>query len=443
VKRPVWVVHVLVVGLALHNFVMAELWDAGVRGIALDVVSAWKEALLAFALVAVIRTRRGLPFKATWTDWLALAYAVLVVVYALVPQGWLGGGASANGVLLGARHDLLPVAAYFLGRGLGLTRDELRRIGVTVVATAAGVAAVGLVDVYAVPLSWWRHSGAPGWYREQLGLRYRGLSGLPENFVYNTGNEQPLRRLVSTFLSPLATSYVLVVALLFLAAARRPERPSNRLLLVWFGAAGVIFAGVLWTHSRSSLLALAAGLVALAWVRRRERPSNSLLLAGLAVGVVAAGALFVAVYPHIGPHTRFTGAELRIQRAHARTSGPATSGAGDASTESHWRNLRAGVETVVRHPQGYGLGNAGVTAKRTHVDIVAGESTYTELGVETGLLGALVFLAWSLALVRRVLPAAPWIGASLVAVLLLALQTDVIGVPWLAYVLWILAGDRA
>jgi len=31
---------VFVVGLALHNFVMAELWDAGVRGTALDVVSA-------------------------------------------------------------------------------------------------------------------------------------------------------------------------------------------------------------------------------------------------------------------------------------------------------------------------------------------------------------------------------------------------------------------
>ena len=33
-----------------------------------------------------------------------------------------------------------------------------------------------------------------------------------------------------------------------------------------------------------------------------------------------------------------------------------------------------------------------------------------------------------------------WIGASLVAVLALGLQTDVLGVPWLAYVLWALAG---
>ena len=52
VKRPVWILHVFVVGLALHNFAMAELYAAGVRGTALDVVSAWKEVLLALGLAA-------------------------------------------------------------------------------------------------------------------------------------------------------------------------------------------------------------------------------------------------------------------------------------------------------------------------------------------------------------------------------------------------------
>jgi hypothetical protein len=58
VRRPVWALHVLVVGLALHNIVMAELWDAGVRGTALDVVSAWKEVLLAVALVLAVWAQR-------------------------------------------------------------------------------------------------------------------------------------------------------------------------------------------------------------------------------------------------------------------------------------------------------------------------------------------------------------------------------------------------
>ena len=110
---------------------MAELWDAGVRDFALDVVSAWKEVLLALALGAIVWRRRGIPFKATSTDWLALAYTAFVLLYALIPQDWLGGDASARGVLYGLRHDLTPVAAYFLGRGITLVapRPRAARLG--------------------------------------------------------------------------------------------------------------------------------------------------------------------------------------------------------------------------------------------------------------------------------------------------------------------------
>ena len=62
-RIPVVALAVLCVGLALHNLAMAELWDAGVRGGALDLVAAWKEALLAVAIavaagIAVLRAPR-------------------------------------------------------------------------------------------------------------------------------------------------------------------------------------------------------------------------------------------------------------------------------------------------------------------------------------------------------------------------------------------------
>ncbi len=305
-RRPVWVLHVFVVGLALHNLAMAELWKAGVRGASLTVVAAWKEALLAAALVGVIAARRRLPVERLAVDWLALAYGALIVLYALIPQSALGGGATHKGVLYGLRHDLVPVGAYFLGRGLELTEREVRRLGQTIVATAAGVAAFGLVDVYAIPLSWWRRSGAAGWFEHQLGFAYQGLSGLPENFVYNTGNERPLRRLVSTFLSPLATSYLLVVALIFCAAWWARRRPRGISLLVWCGAVALLLAGLLWTHSRSSYLALALGLGLYALAVRARRRSDRLELAAAAAALLAAAALFVHVYPQIGPTTTFT-----------------------------------------------------------------------------------------------------------------------------------------
>jgi hypothetical protein len=427
-RRPVWALHVLIVGLALHNLVMALLWRAGLRGTALTVVAAWKDVLLVGALALVIAARRGLPFKASASDWLALAFGALVVLYGVLPQSWLGGGATHKGVLYGARHDLLPVGAYFLGRGLDLTEEERGRLCRTMLAVAAGVAVYGLLDVYLVPLSWWR--GAAGWFDVQLGLTSKGLSGLPGNFVYNAGNGVVFRRLTSAFLSPLATSYLLVVALFFIPIRRRWGPPLALLL----------FAALLWTHTRSALLALVFGLLVLAVVRRRPLP------VALAVAVAIVGVAFVKGYDHFGPRTHFTPSELviqqRIAKKHPNASNDATS-ANESSTREHLASLRDGARTVIHHPWGFGLGNAGVTAVRTDVPVKAGESTYTELGVETGLIGALVFVAWSLALLRRLLIRRPWLGAAFAAVLFLGLQTDVIGVPWIAVVVWALAGDSA
>jgi hypothetical protein len=425
-RRPVWALHVLIVGLALHNLVMASLWRAGVRGTALTIVSAWKDVLLVAALALMVYARRGLPFKSAAADWLALTFGALIVLYGVLPQSLLGGGATHKGVLYGARHDLLPVGAYFLGRGLDLTDEERAGVCRTVLATAALVAVVGLIDVYAVPLSWWRQSA--GWFRDQLGLQYRGLSGLPENFVYNAGNGVVFRRLTSTFLSPLATSYLLVVALFFIPLRRR----WGQVLAL------TLFAALLFTHTRSALLALVVGLLVLAVARRTARPAL------YAFAVLVVGVAFVKSYDHLAPRTHFSPSELRAQEAIARQRPSAShdpTSANESSTSEHLASLRDGARTVLHHPWGFGLGNSGVTAARTHVTVLAGESTYTELGVEAGLLGALVFIAWSLALFRAAVLRRPWLGAAFAAVLVLGLQTDVIGVPWIAVAVWALAAD--
>jgi hypothetical protein len=297
---------VLVVGLALHNVAMSLLWEAGVRDTALDVVAAWKDAFLVVAVLVALGVAGAVP-RLLWADRLALAYGAVVVVYWLVPQSWLGGEATGRGELYALRHHLLPLGAYLLGRLLVLDRAWWRRLSVALVGVAGGLALWGLGDVYLVPLQWWRDSGAPGWFREQLGITYQCLSSLPENWILNTDEESPVRRLVSTFLSPLATSYALVVVLLLLVCAKRRR---------WTLAASVVaYVGLLWTDTRAALLALVVGL-----------------------------------------------------------------------------------------------------------------------------LGALAFVAWNLALLRDLWRRSAWLAASLAAVLALALQTDVIGVHWLAVVVWGLCG---
>jgi hypothetical protein len=408
---------------------MAQLWDLGVRGTTLDAVAAWKEGLLLIALVVVAWKVRRLPAVRA-ADVLAATYAIVIVVYWFLPQGWLDGEATTRGELLALRHHLFPVAAYALGRLTALAWAERSRIGGLIALAAIVVAVVGFIDLAFISLQAWRESGVPGWYREQLGLDYEGLSGLPENWVYNTGDEDnPIRRLVSTFLSPLASAYLFVIALIYVVS--RPFRWYWGLLALLF------YPALLYTHTRAAFAALAVGLVVLALAQRRIAPAL------LALASVAAGALFLVAYPSIGPSTSYTPEELEWLRENA-ASDPGASGdpfaGNEASTDSHLRNLRDGIRVVIEHPQGYGLGNAGVVAKRTGVEIRAGESTYIELGVDAGVVGAAAFVLWSLALLVGLWRKEAWLAAAFAAVLFLGLQTDVIGVHWIAFTVWAAAG---
>jgi hypothetical protein len=433
-RRPVAALYLWIVGLAVHNAVMAALYGAGIRGSALTAIQAWKEILLAvaFARVVVDAVRaRGLPYRPGWVDALAVAFGGLVCLYAVLPQSALDGSADRHAIGLALKHDLVPVAAFLLGRCLVAGRRELVRLCWTVLGVAAGVAVVGLLDDYVISIGWWRNSAAVDYFHKQLGYDYNGTGGLPENFIYNTGSEDRfLRRLVSLFLSPLASAYLLVVALLLAAALRRRVR-----LLA--GIAVVATAGLLFTFSRSSLLALAAGLVVLAFARRRWWP------AAAAVATIAVSIAWVHLFPSVAPTGHWTKEDLVQQRAQAKLHpGDPHSplSAGEPSIHNHLTSLRDGASTVIHHPQGFGLGNAGQSASRTETPIKAGESNYTELGVETGLLGALLWIGWNLAIFGSLLRREAGLAAAFGAALVLGVQTDVIGDPWMAYVLWGLAG---
>ena len=120
--------------------------------------------------------------------------------------------------------------------------------------------------------------------------------------------------------------------------------------------------------------------------------------------VLAAGVGYAFAFTSVAPETHFFPEDLPYQEEQARKHGGLPGGGslalnpGEPSLRSHWQSLRDGIETVFEHPQGYGLGNAGAIAVRFGVPLRAGESNYTETGVEAGLVGALLLIAWSLAL---------------------------------------------
>ena len=346
-RRPVWALYVLIVGLAVHNLVMSQLWRAGVRGGALSAIAGWKDVLLLVALGLVVWRRRGLPFDRSYVvDWLALAFGAFVVVYAVLPQSLARRRRDAQGRALrgaprpAARRGVLPRPR---------PRPDVGGAPARLPRASWPRPRASRPSGCSTSFSCRSRGGATrrGGSGISSGLTYSGLSGLPENFVYNEGGGVVFRRLTSTFLSPLATAYLLVVALLFVPLRGRRWGWPLALLL---------FAALLWTHTRAALLALLLALLVLAVLRRR------LFFVGLAVAVAAISFVFVQAYDHIGPRTHFTTSELAYQERHAHEtpvkSNDATS-ANEASTSEHLSSFRAGARTALHHPWGFGLGNAG------------------------------------------------------------------------------------
>jgi hypothetical protein len=447
-RRPLYALYAFLVGLAFHNAAFMGLWLAGAEGWQLTVLQAWKEILLGTALLSVLVARR-LPRRLVPLDFAALALALVAAVYLFVPAD-----TTIEGRLYGLRSILLPLAAYALGRCLVLGSREWRRVAAVGVGAAAAVAVVGLAENYALTIGDWRAWGAKGYYSEQLDFpAFHGPAGLPDNWALNL-SDGVFRRLISTYLSPLGTAYMLAVALI-VAVVELP-RVRGRALLGLGAATLVLLAAFLLAFSRAAALALVGALVVLAlahWSRWA--------LAGAAV-VLAASVVTAAWFTSIAPETRFFPEDKAYQERRAREEGPlppgspldTTSGFSDSSSREHLAELRRSFENLVDRPQGHGLGTSGQIAQRFgDGDFAAGESLYLTVGVETGVAGLLALLALVGATLltlfraaRRRAGSALGVAAAVLvaaqaAVFAIGLQTEVWGIPWLVYVLWLLTGS--
>ena len=255
-----------------------------------------------------------LPVQSGLVDVLRRIFAGLVLLYASSRRAPSAAAQTAARSCTALRHDLVPVVAFLIGRSLGITAERIRSVLWTLLGVAAAVAGFGLVEEYTTSVGWWHRSGAVGYFRHQLGFDYHGPGGMPENFAFNTGHNHLFRRLISTFISPLGAAYMFVVALL--------AAPMRRLAIP---IAVLVFAGLLFTISRSALTGLVAGLIVLALARREWWP--------LAVVVIVAGAGigFDRAYQHVAPTTHFLPAELKSRRR-TRASIPARRQSSSTST---------------------------------------------------------------------------------------------------------------
>ena len=343
-RRPVWVLYVLSWG---WRSTTSSCRSFGVRVCA---ATSCRRSPRGRTSCCSSRSRRLVgparpPSRTYAVDWLALAFAGFVVVYAVLPQSWLGGARRTRACSTRPGTSCCRSGAYFLGRGLDLTSEERGPLprGARSRRLRRGLRPRGRLPRAALVVA----RPVAGLVLRPARADYAGCAASPRTSSTTRGGERRLpaaRRRRSSH--RWRRAYLLGVAMLFVAAARPPLGLAAR--------SPALCGAPVDAHARGAARARARA------ARPRRGAAQRRSSAALAVAVAVVAFVFVQAYDHIGPRTHFTKSEL-VYQEQQRTS------AGRATTRRVRTRRRPGAPvelpgrraTVAAHPQGFGLGNSG------------------------------------------------------------------------------------
>lgn len=411
-KAPFRALAVLVVGMAFHNITLMFLIRLDTPAPLIRMVQFWKEGILLLLIVVVVRlgwqaVRSGKLPKLSWLDWTMLAFAALACIYLVLPPGIFTIDNTLGQRVVGFRMVILMPLLYAFGRIFWKpSRADLVWTCKALLGSIVAVSLFGLWELWFVPTGDWIDWGVKG-FTSWLGYNYGGPGGLPENFFQATETGLGLRRMVSTYISPLGLAYtglLLVPVCAVLVSIKQAERELPGWLR--WSALVLLVTGILFSVTRGALFVMVLQFALLALLFRTKR------MFALSGTVVIAVAFVLIEYVNIGPLVTFkldivrppagkalieyvttaativttaitTGASSDAgerPQGSAAASPTARSGAGknqepedstrsaelvermisreDPSTRGHIAALRAGANYVMQHPFGTGLGSS-------------------------------------------------------------------------------------
>lgn len=368
--------------MAFHSFLLMMLLRLGTPTLLLRAFQGWKEVLLvaltAIALLRLLRARRDKTLGSVIaTDWIAIGLAIVSIVYFLVPSSILHSDANVAQRLVGFRIIFLIPLLYLLGRTLTAENDHQRLTVVWLSLGAAGaVAAFGIFEVFVVPTRTWLDWGV-NLYSNFLGFTYNGPGGLPPNFFLTLADGTLVRRMVSTYISPLGVAYTAIV--LFPMAVAVMDRRVPQKVARWIAIlTALLILSVALSITRLALLCLIGEAVVLWWILRRA------WIAGLIPVLILAAV--AALYPY----TSIAPAVDRNLNAVPRAGLVWAISGNDSSAHEHYGYLLSDLKVDLQHPLGLGTGASTIRYGKL---VGTGESAVLGMFGDLGLLGGTLYLA--------------------------------------------------
>ncbi len=341
-----------------------------------SIFQGWKEMLL-LVLVMVsaavvlkskrLQTQLKKPFNLT-----ALVFILVGLFVSLVR-----GNTGRTEWLFGIKTDYAMIAAFWIGQlasNLGLRRWLLRIL----------MGSSTLVALLAIAQEW---VIAPSFLGR---LGYNSQTIAP---IQHIDPSVSTLRAFSTLGGPNQLGAFLILPLCYLAAA------MTKKLRPWHIPVGlVLLLGLITSYSRSAWLGaiFGVGVTLLISLSRKQiaRLTPAAAVAVVLVAILALGPLHRRLEPVLN-HNGTTTLSSNAERAGAEQSG---------------------LKAIFQNPLGLGLGTAGPASFHSDKPLIT-ENYYLQLGVETGLLGLIAFLAWQVLTLKEFLHfksravARAWAGA--------------------------------
>lgn len=420
-RAPFRALGILVAGMAFHNIVLMVLIRLDTPALLLRAVQFWKEGVLVLLGFIALRLgwqawRAGKRPRLLWLDWVMIAFMVLACIYLFIPEGVFPIDSSLGQRFVSFRMMALLPLLYAFGRVFWkYTRQDLVWTGRVLLGSVVVIALFGLWELWFVPTVDWLDWGVKG-FTSWLGYEFGGPGGLPENFFQSTESGLGLRRMVSTYISPLGLAYTGLL-LVPISAVLVTFKNGATSMPGWFRwtAFVLLIASILFSVTRGALMVMVLQFALLALLLQRWRT--------VATGaVVALAVVFIFVeYVNVGPLVTYGLKTVRPPAGQAvvqqittgedfgtiMTSGYAapedsqddpTSSAElvermlsreDPSTRGHIEALRVGANYVVKHPFGTGLGSS---VPRFGDAEGPAESALLAVFGEMGMMGGLLYV---------------------------------------------------
>ena len=348
-----------------HQFLMVLVLHFSGSAMILKAAQLWKDAFLAVLLARAID--RSFRRKQSPTVYLLdlgiVIFLAMSALYLLFPNQL--EGATLLSKLLGLRADTFFLLAYFVGRGLALSRQQVRLLLLGFALMSVIIAVVAVAQFVA--------PGLTNLIFDQLGLAeftvvQAGLGATSVAVRENNFGGFVIPRASSLVLSDLALGFYTLLAAplagaLFLHFPRLRNRlVANALLLAIIGTTFL-------TVTRSAIIALAPSLGTI-FFRARGFFLAALVLVELGFAVAP-----VAYKLNVTPDV------IRLVVS-----------PDEGSIQGHLRSIQESVQIIKEHPLGRGLGTSGQVAQVTDVQgAITNEDWYLQIATEIGIAPAVVF----------------------------------------------------